>query len=242
MQATEQAQQMFQSVMDGVNILQNTLHEKKKFSPQIGPHVFRVGMSDYSETILLPKLLKHLKEIDANIQIKVEHIHPDKRHEALQDGGVDLNVHGTLPGLQSEIYGCGIVQRLLLEDQHVFVVGKEFVPPQEHFSLKELASLPHARYESSMVIDKMFAEKGLQRNVVFQVPHVLVLPQLVVGSPLVATLPRRLATHFSKQLPLRVVTPPQSLPSLNVHMYWHERHKKSPSHIWLRDTIKQLMA
>lgn len=241
MQPTELAQQMFQSVLDGVNLLENTIYQKTKFNPNAGPHLFRLGMSDYSETILLPKMLYHFKKIDADIRLEIEHIHLSKRHEALEEGFTDINIHGSMQGVHHQKYGSGVVQKFLYEDRYVFVMGSQYAPPHKDISLEALAALPHARYGVSRIIDQLLADHGLTRKVVLQVPHILVLPQIIARSNLVVTLPERMATYFSKQISLRILEPPNPLPSLKFHMYWHERHKKSVAHIWFRNILKDLM-
>lgn len=241
MQPTELAQQMFQSVLEGVNLLQGALNQNMTFNPKEGPHLFRIGMSDYLETIMLPRLLHHLKDEESDVGIEVEHIHLAKRHEALEEGFVDINIHGSIQGVHHQKYGSGIVQKFLYEDRYVFVMGSQFAPKKNTISLDELAELPQARYGISRVIDQLLIDHGLRRNVVLQVPHILVLPQIIVKNKLLVTLPERLARHFSKQLSLRILEPPCALPSLRFHMYWHERNKKSIGHIWLRNTLLELL-
>ena len=197
-------------------------------------------MTDYSESVLLPKLLKYINDIGAKIRIEVEHLRMGKRHKALEDLSVDLNIHGSIEGVHRQKYGTGILQKFLFEDRYVFVMREETAPEGDQMSLEELSQLPHARFGVSRIIDQLMQQNGLERNVVLQVPHIMVLPKIVAECDLVITIPERLADYFSRKLPLKIVNPPVRLPKLRFYMYWHEKKAKSPSHVWFRNILMEM--
>jgi DNA-binding transcriptional LysR family regulator len=240
MQPTEFAQKIFASISNGLDILENTIHENRQFNPIEGAHVFRIGMSDYTEIVLLPHLLNYLKKIETSIKIEIEHLPLQRRHLALEDQITDINIHGSITNIYHQNYASAIYQKYLFEDHYVFVIGAQNSELSGQVSLEQLSKLRHAKFGVSRIIDKLLSDQGLKRNVVLQVPHILVLPRIIADSDLIITIPEKLARDYEKQLPLKILEPPKPLPSLKFHMYWHEKNQKSSAHIWLRNLLIEI--
>lgn len=240
MQPTEFAQKIFASISNGLDILENTIHENRQFNPIESEHIFRLGMSDYTEIVLLPHLLNYLKKIKAPIKIEIEHLPIQRRHQALEDHVTDINIHGSITNIHNQEYASAIYQKYLFEDRYVFVVDAQNSKLSGQATLEQLAKLPHAKFGVSRIIDRLLSDRGLKRNVVLQVPHILVLPRIIVDSDLIITIPEKLARDYEKQLPLRIFDPPEQLPRLRFHMYWHEKNQKSSAHIWLRNLLIEI--
>ncbi len=240
MQATKFSQKIFGAVSGGIELLESAVQDNLQFNPKEGEHTFRVGMSDYSEVILLPRILRTFKALNPRLKIEIEHLPMPLRSRALEDLTTDLNIHGSIAGIYQQNYGTGIVQKFLFEDQYLFMIGSRFTDLRGKITLEELGKLPHARFGVSRIIDKLLADHGLTRHVVLQVPHILVLPRIVADNELVITIPERLAKDFVKRLPLIILKSPVKLPPLKFHMYWHEKNQKSSSHIWFRNVLEQV--
>jgi DNA-binding transcriptional LysR family regulator len=240
MQPTEFAQKIFASVSNGLDLLENTIHENRQFNPIEGDHVFRLGMSDYTEIVFLPHLLNYLKTIRASIKIEIEHLPVKRRHYALEDQITDVNIHGSIANIYQQDYATAIYQKYLFKDRYVFVIGAQNKELNGQISMEQLAKLQHAKFGVSRIIDKLLADHGYKRNVVLQVPHILVLPRLVVDSDLIITIPEKLAQDYEKQLPLKILEPPGPLPTLKFAMYWHEKNQKSSAHIWFRNLLIEI--
>lgn len=240
MQPTEFAQKIFASVSNGLDLLENTIHENRQFNPIEGDHILRLAMSDYTEIVFLPPLLNYLKKIKASIKIEVEHLPMKRRHEALEDQVTDINIHGSIANIYHQDYASAIYQKYLFEDRYVFVMGRQNEEINGQISMEQLAKLQHAKFGVSRIIDKLLADHGFKRNVVLQVPHILVLPRLVVNSGLIITIPEKLARDYERQLPLKILEPPVPLPTLKFHMYWHEKNQKSSAHVWFRNLLIEI--
>ena len=240
MQPTEFAQKINASISNGLDILEDTIHENRQFNPIEGEHIFRLGMSDYTEIVLLPHLLNYLKKIKAPIKIEIEHLPIQRRHQALEDQITDINIHGSITNVYHQDYASAIYQKYLFEDRYVFVVGTHNSELSGQVSFEQLAKLRHAKFGVSRIIDKLLSDRGLKRNVVLQVPHILVLPQIIADSDLIITIPEKLARDYEKQLSLKILEPPEPLPTLRFHMYWHEKNHKSSAHIWFRNLLIEI--
>jgi DNA-binding transcriptional LysR family regulator len=82
----------------------------------------------------------------------------------------------------------------------------------------------------------VLADQGHKRDVVLNVPHWLLMPEILKKTDLIAVISERLASNFANDdLVLR------PLPFMANHfdwtMYWHKRYEHSQSHQWLRGLI-----
>jgi DNA-binding transcriptional LysR family regulator len=105
----------------------------------------------------------------------------------------------------------------LLEDEYVVILSSDHpdaVAPK--LSIERLSALPHISITSSSddahFIDDALAEQGLARFVSTKVPlHSLV--SVLIGSPALAVVPRRVAAGLATHFPLAVRALPFSSPA-----------------------------
>lgn len=89
------------------------------------------------------------------------------------------------------------------------------------------------------MVDDALAAGGKSRRIAAAVPHFLVVPYVIAGSDLVATLASRVAAMFSETLGLVCMQPPLAFPKFQIAVAWHERNQNDAPHRWFRE---QLMA
>jgi hypothetical protein len=68
------------------------------------------------------------------------------------------------------------------------------------------------------------------------------VPLILLQSDLAVTMSRKLATYIARFHPLRVCELDFYVPPSRYDMVWHSRWDNMPSHQWLRQTVKLLMA
>jgi DNA-binding transcriptional LysR family regulator len=110
--------------------------------------------------------------------------------------------------------------------------------------LASLLRLQHLRVSISPVdsrfVDDALARLGHRRRVAANVPHWLVVPEILRVTDLVAVMPERLADVLARapdgfarhDLPL-----PET--SFEWSLYWHRRHEGSAQHKWLRGMVAE---
>lgn len=85
------------------------------------------------------------------------------------------------------------------------------------------------------VVTRALQELGLKRKVSLAAPTTSMLGDLIKGTDLVATMPRRLARGAYRDL---AYTPaPFVLPSIEYHLVWHRRYEQSGRNSWLRGMV-----
>lgn len=78
---------------------------------------------------------------------------------------------------------------------------------------------------------------GRQRRLEASVDHFSTLPFLVMGTNRIATLHRRLAEHFTRHFPVRLLPAPFDMPPVVEVMVWPRYLDNDQAHLWLRQTL-----
>lgn len=83
---------------------------------------------------------------------------------------------------------------------------------------------------------------NVQQNSRFLVPYFTLLPQIVVGSDLIAVIPRSLATQYSRSYEIEAFKLPYTIPPLELAMIWTVKRSSNSGLQWLRGVIKRVVA
>lgn len=240
MTPTPAAQALIDAVHKALTHLRGALEEKPAFNPAASDRTFRVLTSDYAEVVLLAPMIGKLREQAGGVSIRVyrpPNVFQSPTRTALSDS-FDLAI-GFFPDALS--LDPGVRSELLFEEDNVCIASSNHPTIKSRLSIRQYASARHAavfyKTEGPGVIDTVLAQKGLARDLAVLAPHFASVPFLVAESDLIATLPRRLASRFSRALKLQILPIPFTLPPFRLTMLWHERVDSDPAHAWLRRLV-----
>lgn len=218
--------------------LEQALASRGGFDPARAQRVFRIGMTDISEIVLLPTLLNHLRRVAPGVQVDVEKISTDSVRR-LQDGDVDLAV-GFMPQLDAGFY-----QQVLFAQNFVCLVAADHPRIAAKLSKAAYSREGHVLVSSSgtghAIVDKVLERAGVPRQVVLRVPSFLGVARIVAETELIATVPRLYAEVMSIREQIRLLPVPHVLPHYDVKQHWHERFHTDPGNAWLRRTMSELL-
>lgn len=102
MEPTPRAQTIYPDLLEALVRLEKARGAISGFLPQQATREFRIGMTDISEIVLLPRLINHLQKTAPGVTVEAEKISPDSRRR-LASGGIDLAV-GFTPDLEAGFY------------------------------------------------------------------------------------------------------------------------------------------
>lgn len=85
------------------------------------------------------------------------------------------------------------------------------------------------------VVARALNELGLKRKVSLSAPTASMLGDLIKGTDIVATMPKRLAAAAYEGL--EHSPPPFFLPTVEYHLVWHRRYEQSGRNSWLRSQV-----
>ena len=213
------------------------------FTPGSADRVFRVGMPDSVEVLLVPHLLAFLQAEAPGIRLRLQAVgHPAQVLEDLDADRLDMAISlGALEHGRDHHKTRSILSGTYMCMFNAALVGIE--PP---ISLDDYVRLPHVltslRQGERGVVDQALEEIGLKRNVTLVTPRFLAVPFLVRGAPVVTTMHAELARLFASTLGLSLSPPPLPLPGIAISLVWHSSYDDDEGHAWFRRVIGRIAA
>jgi DNA-binding transcriptional LysR family regulator len=227
-----------QQIQPALRQIQVALSAGQPFDPITSDRVFNIGMSDYAEFVLLPRILEQLETIAPYIKIQIKSGDRQHRLKLLDRGEIDLL--------------CGLIpeqidwheRQLLFREQFVCVCRRNHPFIGDSLSLEEYTSTSHllVSVQEDMVgrVDYALKKQDLKRHIALSIPHFLVAPLVLTRTNLIATLPERIAREFASNLNLKILPCPIPLKGFSVYMRWHQSNENNLAHVWLRTLIQEI--
>jgi DNA-binding transcriptional LysR family regulator len=237
MRATRRALELAAPLRRTLAELEGLLNAEAAFLPATSRRRFRICGVDYATSTLVAPLSCRLEREAPGVDLVLRPLAAESDRD-LETGDLDLLLE------PKRAAGAGIVWTPLYEDTYSAIVSRDH--PSPRFTLREFASAPHALVSPwgrpGGIVDQMLAEHGLSRRVAVQVPTFSALPEVLVGTRRLATVPTRMARRLCDAHPLKLATLPLRVPAFTMFMAWHELHRHDPGHAWLRDRLTQFAA
>ncbi|NML47111.1 LysR family transcriptional regulator [Ramlibacter sp. G-1-2-2] len=233
MELTPLARSLVGPINDLLVRIDATLGIKPEFEPASTRRRFTMVASDYVVNVLLVDVLRRVHQAAPGITIELRQ---PARESAVQleAGEIDLLV-------TPEVFASGSHSAVnLFDDGYCAVVDRDHPEVGDSIGLAQYLQLGHVCYES---LGKPFFESwfdrahGEIRQVQVVTPTYSLLPQLVAGTRLVATLHARAAARLDPSLPLRRVRLDFAVPRLTEVLQWHQARDLDPGAQWLRQLI-----
>jgi DNA-binding transcriptional LysR family regulator len=233
---TPLAQTLVEPVRDILLKARATIARKPHFDPATAVRRFSVCASDYVTTVILAEGVRRLAELAPSISVDIR-MPPSHVATVFDQGGIDLLVMPRQYTMELS-HPC----KLWFEDEHVCMVcaGNQLVG--ESLTFEQYMAMGHIAVqlsnERSNSFEQWFVPRyGQQRRIESSVDNFSTLPLLVVGTQRIATLHRRMAEHFARLLPLRLLQTPFEMPPLQEMICWPRHLDNDPAHHWLRESL-----
>lgn len=237
---TPRAEALRNQIREILETIENTL-TPKIFYPEELEQTFHINMHNYLELMLLPELLKEMRQRAPKVKLAVQGLGPDVTCEKLLKGSLDVAL-GYFAGIPDQLF-----RQHVLTERFICLVGQQHPNIQGSMSMEQFLAEDHILVSTQGgkfvgVVDDFLAKQGLKRNVVLSIPHFTVAPSIVTSSNLIITMTERIAKEFSQKYPVQVIPAPLSLPEFSVSQIWHARTQNEPAQRWLREMIQQVAA
>ncbi len=224
-----------QQLRPALQQIQAALLEQTTFDPATSDRVFAIGMSDYVEFTLLPRLMRTLQTLAPQVSVQIRSGDREKLLALLDSGEIDL--------------ACGVFpekiawhrQQQLFQEHYVCVCRRDHPVIGSVLSLEDYLAVSHllvsVQEDRSGRVDKLLAAQNLKRHVALSIPHFVTAPFILAQTDLVATLAHRIASTFAQHQPLALLPLPLPLTGFSVFMRWHQTTETSPACQWLRTVL-----
>ncbi|KAB7623972.1 LysR family transcriptional regulator [Alkalilimnicola sp. S0819] len=239
MEPTPRADELAEPISQALEDILDALSHNSGFDYANADHSFCLAMSDYSEFLLLPPLMRWLRAHAPHITLSTVPVVERTLPVDLESGLVDLAI-GNIPALQSGCYR----QQLVFED-FICVVRDDHPEIGEELTLEQFQEIPQVIFtprQNQDTVDQVLSQQGLRRNIALRVPNYLTIIGVIAETDLIGVLPVRIARRVCRLAGLRMLPCPVEHPGVPVSQHWHVRESKNPANRWLRELLKELSA
>lgn len=232
---TPLAAELAKPVHDVLLRVQAISRAQPMFDPATSQRRFVIDSSDYVISVLLAEVVKRATSIAPRMEFDLRTRSPQSP-ELLQSGEIELLItpqFALVPGHPAE---------LLFEDTFSCLVSPGHFSGEIPLSAEQYFGASHIGVEwgggQRLTYDQRLIAVGKRaRRQDVIAPSFTIVPQLLVGTPRIGTLPTRLAQQIAAQFPLRVVECPVEIPAFAEHMQWHKYQERDPAVAWLRGLL-----
>jgi LysR family transcriptional activator of mexEF-oprN operon len=241
MRPTPRALALIDPVRMALAQIQTLIAPRPDFHPTTADLIFRVGLPDSMEVLLMPSLLAFLRQHAPGIRLRLHNVgDPAQVLDDLDADRLDMAIGiGSFAG-----GGTHHKRRALLTGAYLCMFNAALVGLSPPISLADYVRLPHVltslRSGERGVVDDALAQLGLARIVALTTPRFLAVPFLVRDAPVVTTMHAQLARLFATALGLSLSPPPVVLPDIAISLLWHASYDQDPAHAWLRQVVARL--
>ena len=232
---TPRGESLIAPTHDILTRVRTALGQRDTFDPSTAERRFRIVISDFLTIVFFSKVIERVRAAAPKVTFELVAF-DDQPDELIQNGEVDFL-------LFPEIYLNNRHPRAsLFSEDFVCVACRSNRKIGKSISFKQYTSTGHvtARFGKTRkpAIEEWFLlEHAITRRVELAVQSFAVIPHAVIGTELIATMHRRLAQHFAKILPIKILSLPMKLPAFAESLQWPALQQNDPASVWLRTVI-----
>ncbi len=206
----------------------------KEFDPSTEQATFRLAASDSLAQLYGAALAKRRGE-HRNLDFSFQ-LYTDDRLSDLEANRFDLLLDAEFRALPATLRS-----EVLFEEELVCAVARES-PHRNKLSLTHYLAADHVCISvlenQQAVPDIALSKINAARRCAFTLPYFSVALNMVAGTSLIATLPRKLAESLINPTRTRLVSAPAELAGFRYLMIWHARQDLDVRHLWLRQAMR----
>ncbi len=239
MTPTPRAQSLVDALAPMMQQMQHILFQSPTFSPASDRHTFRLGMSDWVESWLMPGLLTAIAREAPGVNLQITATDPFQDAQLVQQDKVDVAIsvaEATPAGLHREIL-TSMGFRSLWHPQQLAL--------NTPLAMNDFVACEHVlvsyRGATQSMLDEKLSAEGYQRRIRYVTPHFSCLPLMLTGTPVLATVPQGLAAGWEQHYGLCSSETPLELPNFELSLLWHKRQERDPALQWLLKQLRGLV-
>lgn len=234
---TPLASELVKPVREVLLQIQTITRARPTFDPATSTRRFTIESSDYVISVFLSEVVRKAATLAPLMQFDLRAISPQSP-EHLEGGEVELLIapeFNTVAGHPAEV---------LFEDTFSCLVCTGHPVKGSTITADQYFELAHVgvewgggrriTYDARMIS----AGKRARRQDVIS-PTFTLVPELLLGTSRVATLPTRLALQMVKRFPLRILQCPIKIPTFAEKVQWHKYQERDPAISWLRTLLRE---
>jgi DNA-binding transcriptional LysR family regulator len=237
MELTPRAELLLDTVRDLLVRIDATLAAQPQFKPSESDREFRILVSDYTMSTLMPRVLALAYAQSRTIRFKLlQQVSEPGR--ALERGEADVLIIPT-PYCSPEH-----PTETLLQESFCCLVWNQSRWATQGLTLQGYASAGHVVVQpaglAQAAVESWFAkQQGAPRRVEVSTYSFAASLHLVIGTERIATVHRRLALQALQWMPVTMLPPPLPIPPMQQALQWHMYRTNDPGLVWLRRLLHE---
>lgn len=229
MMPTPVAENIVSPVREALQLLNMSVQEGDKFTPETSEKVVACSMNDLGETLILPPIMSHLQRLAPNMTLTSYYVPREDMAKELAAGSLDFAIDVPL------MMDNNLCHAPLSGEDYVCAVRRDHPTIKHELSLEQYLAMDHinvsSRRKGQGIVDVALNAMGLKRQVKVRVQHYMVGAKIIASTDFAWTLPIRLA----RQLDLKILPLPFEVAAINWHLFWHKSADEDHANKWLRN-------
>ena len=248
MTPTDRALELQPMVRKVLSAAEQVILPKTEFEPLASNRIFRIMASDYTESTLLPVLLRQLRQQAPNIRLDIMTPSDVSVHD-VERGKVDMviNRFDSLPQSFHQVH---------LWDDSFSCVMSANNPVKDKWSLESYLSSKHVWVSKTGMgvgvgmtpddvqrlgwVDEALSKQGVKRDISLFTRHYQAALLLAEQDDLIVTIPSMSAKSIANSSKVVILDPPFEIERMRLKMVWSPLLQHDPGHKWLRQLIKSV--
>ena len=248
MTPTDRALELQPMVRKVLSAAEQAILPKTEFNPMESSRIFRIMASDYTESTLLPVLLRELRKQAPNIRLDIMTPSDVSFHD-VERGKVDMviNRFDSLPQSFHQVH---------LWDDSFSCVMSSNNPVKDNWNLQSYLSSKHIWVSKTGMgvgvgmtpddvqrlgwVDEALSKQGVKRDISLFTRHYQVALLLAEQDDLIVTIPSMSARSIAGSDRVVILEPPFEIERMRLKMVWSPLLQHDPGHRWLRQLIKSV--
>ncbi len=218
--------------------VQTISRARPSFDPRATQRRFTIESSDYVIAVLLSEVIRRAAERAPLMQFDVRSLSP-QTPQNLIGGECELLIAPDFAKVAD--HPC----EQLFEDSFSCLVCKEHPVWDEGLSLEAYFEAGHVGVEwgggRRLTFDtRIMGAAVRERRQDVIAPNFMLVPEFLIGTARIATLPTRLTELIARRFPVRVLPCPVAIPHFVELLQWHKYKDRDPAIGWLRALIREV--
>ncbi|WP_016832698.1 LysR family transcriptional regulator [Herbaspirillum lusitanum] len=232
---------LIKPVRDVLLQVQTITRARPSFDPSTSTRKFTIESSDYVINIFLSEVIRRASVLAPMMEFDLRSISPQTPNN-LENGDAEILIiphYATVQGhpkeeLFEDKFSCLVCANGVFKD-------KEELTTDEYFDANHI-SVEWGGGRRITFDTRVISASNKHRKQTIVAPSFSLVPELLVGTNMIATLPHRLATKIAKQFSLKLLPCPADIPHFTENVQWHKFRDNDPSVLWLRQLFKETAA
>ncbi|WP_050421316.1 transcriptional regulator NodD1 [Bradyrhizobium tropiciagri] len=212
--------------------IQISIISRDSFDPAQSSRRFRVILSDFMTIVFFRRIMDRIAQEAPAVRFELLPF-SDEPDELLRRGEVDFLI---LP----ELFMSSAHPKATLFDETLVCVGcRTNKQLSRQLTFEKYLSMGHVTAKFGRALrpnleEWFLLEHGLKRRIEVVVQGFSLIPPIILDTRRIGTMPLRLARHFEKRMPVRIVAPPLPLPTFTEALQWPAFHNTDAASVWMR--------